>query len=383
MIRIAHAAATEGEFAAQCLVNKINQVILFPLITLLMALAFLVFLYGCFEYVRKSSSDQGREQGKQHILWGVIGMFIMLSAYSILSLAAGTFGIGLFNADSIGCDASSPVAQTTAPTIGGIVGNSGLDIRTPDSPFGGAVVPGQDDPPVMPPPPLPPALPDTIAVDTLPEVDTSLPPCPPRESRVDGECTTMYPFEIRNDSQIEVSCIGDPTCIGAIAACENRYGGVMNTVNNIGGYVLCDDSNFSTGPANTVTYSNPPEGLFESPPGIAAYTPGISTPPQIEAFEGWTAFSGTNTFVSPEFEDNFDTYVEPYVREDNADEQAIIDEYAQYGVSQVLFMVSQVETQQGGTMSQVEARCEDLNGELTLESGPSRVTSVSTYACLQ
>ncbi len=91
MIRIAQAAtATE---AAQGFVDAFNNAVLFPLITLLMAMAFLVFLYGCFEYVRNAASDQGREQGRRHILYGVIGMLVMLSAYSILQLAASTFSL--------------------------------------------------------------------------------------------------------------------------------------------------------------------------------------------------------------------------------------------------------------------------------------------------
>lgn len=93
MIPRAH-AQTAVEMA-QGFVDSINQAILFPLITLLMAMAFLVFLYGAFEFVRDASSEQGREVGKQHMLWGTIGMLVMLSAYSILSLAAATFSIPL------------------------------------------------------------------------------------------------------------------------------------------------------------------------------------------------------------------------------------------------------------------------------------------------
>lgn len=93
MIRTAHAAtATE---AAKGFVDAFNNAVLFPLITLLMAMAFLVFLYGSFEYVRNAASDQGRETGRRHIFYGVIGMLVMLSAYAILQLAAGTLGLSV------------------------------------------------------------------------------------------------------------------------------------------------------------------------------------------------------------------------------------------------------------------------------------------------
>lgn len=90
---VAQISNMKAASAAQCLVDKVNDAILFPLIALMMAIAFLVFLYGGFEYVRNAASDSDRAKGQQHLLWGVIGMFVMISAYSILSIAAGTFGL--------------------------------------------------------------------------------------------------------------------------------------------------------------------------------------------------------------------------------------------------------------------------------------------------
>jgi len=93
MIPIAQAATATD--VAQGFVDTFNDAVLFPLITLLMAMAFLVFLYGCFEYVRSAGSEAGREQGRRHILYGTIGMLVMLSAYAILNLAAASVGIAV------------------------------------------------------------------------------------------------------------------------------------------------------------------------------------------------------------------------------------------------------------------------------------------------
>ena len=83
-------AQSAGE-VAQGFVATFNKVILFPLITLLLAVALVVFLYGCFIYIANANSDTARAKGKQHILWGIVGMLVMVSAYGILSIAAGTF----------------------------------------------------------------------------------------------------------------------------------------------------------------------------------------------------------------------------------------------------------------------------------------------------
>jgi len=76
-------------------VAKVNDVILFPLITLLLTVALIIFLYGCFQFVVNASNPGERSVGKKHIIWGIVGMLIMLSAMSILSIAAGTFNLSV------------------------------------------------------------------------------------------------------------------------------------------------------------------------------------------------------------------------------------------------------------------------------------------------
>ncbi len=87
-------AQAPGTKEAADFVAKFNSIILFPTIALLSAVAFLVFLWGCAEYFFNATNDQARQQGVKHITWGIIGLVIMLSAFTILSLAASTFGLG-------------------------------------------------------------------------------------------------------------------------------------------------------------------------------------------------------------------------------------------------------------------------------------------------
>ena len=62
------------------------------MITLLFAAAVLVFLYGVFEYVKDSGSEDARSTGRNHMLWGVVGMFIMISAFGIMRIIMNTIG---------------------------------------------------------------------------------------------------------------------------------------------------------------------------------------------------------------------------------------------------------------------------------------------------
>lgn len=89
---IVYAAAEE---AARGFLAKLNDAILYPLITLMMTVALVVFLYGCFEFIANAGNDSARSAGKKHILWGIVGMVIMVSAYAILTIATSTFGISV------------------------------------------------------------------------------------------------------------------------------------------------------------------------------------------------------------------------------------------------------------------------------------------------
>ncbi len=76
--------------AVQTLVKKINNVIINPLIGLMFAVALAYFIWGVIEYLMNAESDDARSKGKQHMLWGIIGMFIMISVFGIMQLLLNT-----------------------------------------------------------------------------------------------------------------------------------------------------------------------------------------------------------------------------------------------------------------------------------------------------
>ena len=78
---------------AQAFVDTFNQVFLTPLILLLTAVALLVFVWGGFQYVLNASNEQARSEGQKHMLFGVIGLFVMISAYAIMRIFAATIGV--------------------------------------------------------------------------------------------------------------------------------------------------------------------------------------------------------------------------------------------------------------------------------------------------
>ena len=106
---IGNLAAAPGTQQAFEFVARFNEVILYPVIILLTGIAFLVFLYGCLIYITHAENSSAREEGRSHIIYSLIGMFVMLVAYAILQIAANTFGLKPMldcanNPNGAGCD---------------------------------------------------------------------------------------------------------------------------------------------------------------------------------------------------------------------------------------------------------------------------------------
>lgn len=74
-------------------VSNATEHIVSPLIELLMTLAFVLFIFGVVQYLVNPESEEKRSQGKQHMLWGIVGLTIMLSFWGILNIAINTFGL--------------------------------------------------------------------------------------------------------------------------------------------------------------------------------------------------------------------------------------------------------------------------------------------------
>lgn len=75
------------------LIGKVNTYIINPIIGFLFALAVLYFLYGVVKFILNQDNEEAKSTGKQHMIWGIIGMAIMLGVWGILGMVLNTFGI--------------------------------------------------------------------------------------------------------------------------------------------------------------------------------------------------------------------------------------------------------------------------------------------------
>ena len=76
------------------LIADINRVIINPLIIFIFALALLMFLYGMVRFL--ANRDMGNADamnGRRHMVWGIVGMFIMISVLGIMKFISNTLGV--------------------------------------------------------------------------------------------------------------------------------------------------------------------------------------------------------------------------------------------------------------------------------------------------
>jgi len=74
------------------LIGRIEFYIINPLIGVLFAAALLLFFWGGAQFIMNAGSEEGRSVGKKHMIWGIIGLLIMIGVYGILGILGGTFG---------------------------------------------------------------------------------------------------------------------------------------------------------------------------------------------------------------------------------------------------------------------------------------------------
>lgn len=73
--------------------GRVVEQIVNPLILLLAGAAFIVFIWGIFEFIKNAGDETKREEGRRAIMWGLVGLVIIFGVYGILNVALGTFGL--------------------------------------------------------------------------------------------------------------------------------------------------------------------------------------------------------------------------------------------------------------------------------------------------
>jgi ABC-type phosphate transport system permease subunit len=77
------------------LVAKIVDLIIDPVVILVFSAGVFLFTWGLVVFLTKLDSSEARKEGVQHMLWGIVGLFIMATVFGIISILANTFGLDI------------------------------------------------------------------------------------------------------------------------------------------------------------------------------------------------------------------------------------------------------------------------------------------------
>lgn len=72
------------------LLNNISKFIINPIIFTLFSIAFVVFIWGLVQFVANLDNEEARSTGGKHMIWGLIGMAIMVSVNGIIGIIDST-----------------------------------------------------------------------------------------------------------------------------------------------------------------------------------------------------------------------------------------------------------------------------------------------------
>lgn len=85
--------------SGQQLLQNLWTYVVDPAMLLLFTAGFLVFIYGLTVFMWHLKDGHGHDEGVNHMMWGVIGMFIMVSVWGIINLIENTIGSDPRNPD--------------------------------------------------------------------------------------------------------------------------------------------------------------------------------------------------------------------------------------------------------------------------------------------
>ncbi len=77
--------------AGASLLERINTYVVDPIIAVIFTLGLLLFFVGIVEYLWEIKDGKTDGDGRQHLVYGLVGMLVMVSVYGIINMIINTF----------------------------------------------------------------------------------------------------------------------------------------------------------------------------------------------------------------------------------------------------------------------------------------------------
>ncbi len=77
------------------IIDSFAEIIGTSVIALLSGAALATFMWGLIRLISAQGDQNKREEAKRWLVWGIIGMFVLVGLWGIVGFISSTFGIGL------------------------------------------------------------------------------------------------------------------------------------------------------------------------------------------------------------------------------------------------------------------------------------------------
>ncbi|MBI2610197.1 hypothetical protein HYW53_03400 [Candidatus Giovannonibacteria bacterium] len=78
---------------AESIITRIDR-ILQQVIPILLIIGTIVFLWGIIVFITAGASEEKKSYGKYLIIYGLVGLFVMVAIWGIVGVLVNTFGVG-------------------------------------------------------------------------------------------------------------------------------------------------------------------------------------------------------------------------------------------------------------------------------------------------
>jgi protein-S-isoprenylcysteine O-methyltransferase Ste14 len=89
------AVASADTSTLKGIIDSFAEIIGQSLVSLLFGMALAAFIWGVIRMVIAQGDQNKREEGKKWLVWGILGMFVIVGLWGIVGFLSSTFGIGL------------------------------------------------------------------------------------------------------------------------------------------------------------------------------------------------------------------------------------------------------------------------------------------------
>ena len=86
-----------GDKGVGGLFSYITCLIQTAVIPLIFAVAIVIFVWGVVQFVINSDEEAKKEKGRQFMIWGIIGLTVMITVWSLVGILGSTFGFKNLN----------------------------------------------------------------------------------------------------------------------------------------------------------------------------------------------------------------------------------------------------------------------------------------------